>query len=135
MSCKSKEVNNTTCLQYYKLIDLSHYKLKPTGMFLFLCHSPLQYGMPYSFFLRCTLNCLFQFLRPLIICSLILLYPAALPLEPTKGEMPLAEVLRFNTKVDCLILNIIIMVSCGPLMVILRFGQNWYKSNMSKIPW
>lgn len=135
MSCKSKEVNNTTCLQYYKLIDLFHYELKPTGMFLFLCHSPLKQGMPYSFFLRCTLNCLFQFLRPLIICSLILLYPAALPLEPTKGEMPLAEVLRFNTKVDCLILNIIIMVSCGPLMVILRFGQNWYKSNMSKIPW
>ncbi|KAB8094850.1 hypothetical protein EE612_022249 [Oryza sativa] len=42
MGCKSKEVNNTTCLQYYKLIDLSHYKLKPTGMFLFLCHSPLK---------------------------------------------------------------------------------------------
>uniref|UniRef100_A0A0E0QZV7 Uncharacterized protein n=1 Tax=Oryza rufipogon TaxID=4529 RepID=A0A0E0QZV7_ORYRU len=55
MSCKSKEVNNTTCLQDYKLIDLSHYELKLT--------------------------------------------------EPTKGEMPLAEVLRFNTKVDCLILN------------------------------
>uniref|UniRef100_A0A0E0QWF8 Uncharacterized protein n=1 Tax=Oryza rufipogon TaxID=4529 RepID=A0A0E0QWF8_ORYRU len=40
---------------YYKLIDLSHYELKPA--------------------------------------------------EPTKGEIPLAEVLRFNTKVDCLILN------------------------------
>ncbi|BAT09959.1 Os10g0158000, partial [Oryza sativa Japonica Group] len=75
------------------------------------------------------------FLRLLIICSLILLYPTAFPLEPTKGEIPLAEVLRFNTKVDCLILNVIIMVSCGPLMVILRFGQNWYKSYMSKIPW
>uniref|UniRef100_A0A0E0IST2 Uncharacterized protein n=1 Tax=Oryza nivara TaxID=4536 RepID=A0A0E0IST2_ORYNI len=59
MSCKSKEVNNTTCLQDYKLIDLSHYELKLTGMFLFLCHSPLKYGMPYSFFLRCALNCLF----------------------------------------------------------------------------
>ncbi len=79
---------------------------------------------------------LFSFDALLIVCSNFFdHYPAAFPLEPTKGEMPLAEVLRFNTKVDCLILNVIIMVSCGPLMVILRFGQNWYKSNMPKIPW
>uniref|UniRef100_A0A0D3HBB1 Uncharacterized protein n=1 Tax=Oryza barthii TaxID=65489 RepID=A0A0D3HBB1_9ORYZ len=28
-------------------------------MFLFLSHSPLKYGIPYSFFIRCTLYCLF----------------------------------------------------------------------------
>uniref|UniRef100_A0A0E0QFZ2 Uncharacterized protein n=1 Tax=Oryza rufipogon TaxID=4529 RepID=A0A0E0QFZ2_ORYRU len=40
MSCKSKEVNNTTCLQYYKLIDLFHYELKPT--------EPTKGGMPLA---------------------------------------------------------------------------------------